>query len=180
LSDGMLQLESGRDPLTNLFNRRFLSIVLQREVELSLSKGIRFAILLVDIDHFKKVNDTHGHDAGDTVLEQIGDMLATVVRAGDFVFRYGGEEFLVVLTDVNAEQALKVAEKIRNRIHNHAFLLSQDKRLRLSASIGVAVHDGHPDYTRAISQADRALIEAKHSGCNHCILADPSGGGART
>lgn len=167
-----LDLESGKDALTQLLNRRFLPAILGREAELSRKQGKRFALLLLDIDHFKSINDRHGHEAGDRVLQQIAALLLNSVRAGDFVFRYGGEEFLIVLVESDGTHALRVAEKIRQRIESEAFLLAGEQHLRVSTSIGVALDDGHPDYQRLIEQADRALYRAKHGGRNRCVLGD--------
>lgn len=93
------------------------------------------------------------------------------VRAGDFIFRYGGEEFLIVLTEVDSKQAQDVAEKIRQRIESVEILLGDERIIRVSVSIGITLSDGHPDYQRQIERADKALYEAKHSGRNRCILA---------
>ncbi|THF62005.1 diguanylate cyclase [Pseudothauera rhizosphaerae] len=175
LADAMFErfvdLESGKDALTQLLNRRFLPAILSREADISRSQGKPFALLLVDVDHFKHINDRHGHDAGDRVLQQIASLLLNTVRSGDFVFRYGGEEFLVLLVEVDELHALRVAEKIRNRVAQESFLLSDGHTLRVTASIGLALHDGHPDYQRLVNRADDALYRAKHDGRNRCVVA---------
>jgi diguanylate cyclase len=168
----LTDMEVGRDPLTQLFNRRFLPTIMKKEVELSRRKGSSFALLMIDVDFFKKVNDTHGHESGDRVLQQVAALAINKTRAGDFIFRYGGEEFLLLLTEVDVNQAQEVADKIRQTIETADILLSGGKTLRVTVSIGVALSDGNPDYQRVIERADKALYTAKNSGRNRCVLAD--------
>ena len=106
-----LEMEHGRDALTRILNRRYLETIMQNETAISMQHSRPFAALLLDIDFFKRVNDTYGHDAGDTVLRQFAEILTECVRVNDYVFRYGGEEFLVVLGDVDEERALQLAQK---------------------------------------------------------------------
>ena len=164
-------LEVGRDALTQLFNRRYLPAILKREIELSRRKGLSFAVVMLDVDHFKKVNDSHGHDAGDLVLQQVATLMTNRLRSADFLFRYGGEEFLLLLTEVDEENALKVAEKLRSCIAEAVVILPAEKTLNITASLGVALSDGHPDYERIIQRADAALYEAKNTGRNRVVLA---------
>jgi diguanylate cyclase len=170
LFDHLVDLEAGRDALTQLLNRRFLPSILSREVELSRRANKPFSLLLIDVDHFKDINDQHGHDAGDRVLQHLANVLVNVVRSGDFVFRYGGEEFLIISVEITPEQALQVAEKIRRAVENEAFLLSNGRTLRATISVGVAPHTGHPDYQHLIERADLALYAAKQAGRNRCIV----------
>jgi diguanylate cyclase len=174
ISDRMLTLEGGRDTLTKLFNRRFLRAILQREVRMSVGSGERFALIMVDIDYFKSINDRYGHTAGDGVLRQFAELLVATTRAGDFVFRYGGEEFLVLVTCVESPSAAIVAEKLRTAIDRHRFNMLDERGYNITASLGVAIHDGHPDYGRVIDQADQALLEAKRTGRNRWVLFEPS------
>jgi diguanylate cyclase len=169
--DRLSDLEVGRDTLTQLFNRRFLPSILKREIELCRRRNIAFAVLMVDVDHFKRVNDSFGHETGDRVLQQVAAHLINKVRAGDFVFRYGGEEFLIVLAEVDGAQAMQVAEKIRQRIEVSPLLISQERSLQVTVSVGVAASDGHPDYERMIERADGALYQAKREGRNRVIMA---------
>ena len=164
-------LEVGRDALTQLFNRRFLPSILKREIELSRRKGLSFAVVMLDVDHFKQVNDSHGHEGGDLVLQQVATLMTNRVRSADFVFRYGGEEFLLLLTELDQSQAFKVAEKIRESIAKTLVMLPAGKSLSVTASLGVALSDGHPDYERIIQRADAALYEAKNTGRNRVVLA---------
>jgi len=166
-----LEIEGGRDPLTRLLTRRFMPTIFQREVNISLRHGKPFAVLLIDADHFKAINDTHGHQAGDGVLTAIAEVLHGNVRAGDFVFRYGGEEFLILLTEMDAASAAVKAERLRAIVEEHAFTLA-GRPLHITASIGVALHDGHPDYEHTVRRADAALYEAKRRGRNRVVMAD--------
>ncbi|MGC9455913.1 MAG: diguanylate cyclase [Halothiobacillaceae bacterium] len=167
-----LEIESGKDSLTQLLNRRFLPAIMSREIEFARRSGKSFAVMLLDIDHFKQINDEYGHNAGDRVLQQVSSLILGNLRNGDFVFRYGGEEFLVLLVESTAESALRVAEKLRRLVEAESFILADDTALGVTLSAGIAMHDGHPDYQRLIDQADRALYQAKDGGRNCCVLAD--------
>ena len=174
ISDRMLTLEGGRDPLTKLFNRRFLRTILQREVRMSVTSGDRFGVIMLDIDHFKHINDHYGHSAGDSVLRQFAELLCATIRAGDFIFRYGGEEFLVIVSSVDKDALQVVADKIISAIRRYRFKLLDEAGHRITASLGIALHDGHPDYGRLVEQADAALLKAKEHGRNRWMLHDPA------
>lgn len=172
------ELEAGSDALTRLLNRRFLPTVLRTEIELAGSHRHEFAVLLLDVDHFKRINDEHGHDAGDRALQHLAGLLTQSVRSSDYVFRLGGEEFLVVLVAAGAERAVAFAETLRERIAASPLPLADGRMLPISASIGVAPYDGHPDYERLLARADRAMYAAKRGGRDRVALAetDPPGG----
>ncbi|WP_075880139.1 diguanylate cyclase [Vreelandella massiliensis] len=173
LLDNMLErasgLEAGRDSLTSLLNRKFLPVVLNREIEMGRRANKRFALLMVDIDHFKAFNDNHGHDAGDSVLQQVASLLDAATRGGDYVFRMGGEEFLLVLVDTDPEGSRLFAERLRRTIAHEPMLVAGDTLLNVTISVGVTLHDGHPDYQRSLQRADQALYQAKHNGRN-CVV----------
>lgn len=169
--DRILDMEVGRDVLTQLYNRRFLPTILRREVEVARRQRNTFCVLMIDVDHFKRVNDEHGHETGDRVLQAMAALLLAHSRVSDFFFRYGGEEFLGVINEVDASQAMALAEKMRARIEQAAIPISDDKTLRVTVSIGVAMHAGHPDYSHLINQADTALYEAKRTGRNRVVQA---------
>ena len=165
------EAENGRDTLTRLLNRRFLPAVMNREIKLAQTRHTHFALLLLDLDHFKHVNDSHGHDAGDQVLQQVASLLMGSVRNGDFVFRYGGEELLVMLVEVNAEAASHLAELIRQRIEMTPIAIGQGRSVHVTASIGLAMYTGHPDHLHLIKQADEAMYLAKQQGRNRVVFA---------
>jgi diguanylate cyclase len=164
LFDMVAEIESGSDPLTNVLNRRFLPSVVGREISIARRQRSEFSVLLLDIDHFKAINDEHGHSGGDQVLRQFAEVLHQSCRSSDFVFRYGGEEFLVVLVDAGQEAAMAAAQKLGAEIRRHVFNVTEAGPLRITASIGVATFDGHPDYAYLIDRADKALYRAKQAG----------------
>ncbi|CUI46513.1 diguanylate cyclase [Achromobacter xylosoxidans] len=169
LFDMVAEIESGSDPLTNVLNRRFLPSVIGREILIATREHSTFSVLLLDIDHFKAINDSHGHAGGDQVLRQFAEVVHQSCRSSDFVFRYGGEEFLVVLVDTAREAALAAAEKLGAEIRRHAFAIPEAGSLRITASIGVATFDGHPDYAYLIDRADKALYQAKQAGRDRSV-----------
>lgn len=170
--DGIGDLESGRDALTRLLNRRFLPTILRREISLQANTGRQFAVLMLDLDHFKAINDAHGHEAGDRALKHVAALLVENTRGSDYLFRYGGEEFVVVLGSVSRDDALAIAEGLRNAIASSPVVLADGQALPLTGSIGVAVQDGHPDYERVLARADAAMYEAKRSGRDRVVIDD--------
>ncbi|MCX8998994.1 GGDEF domain-containing protein [Rhizobiaceae bacterium BDR2-2] len=169
LFDHLVRMESGSDALTHLLNRRFLPTILGREIGLARSKGIVFSLLLLDIDHFKTINDQYGHETGDRTLQQIAQTLSRLTGSGDFLFRYGGEEFLIVCAECDAARAHIVAERIRREIENRPIELPDQTRIRVTLSVGLSTYDGHPDYHRLIQHADQALYHAKATGRNRTV-----------
>ena len=164
------ELDAGCDALTNLLNRRFLPTVLRREIELAEKSADSFAVLLLDLDHFKAINDEHGHEAGDRALQHVAGILSQFTRGSDYVFRYGGEEFVVVLVAVEERQAMVIADGLCRRIVDTPVTLADGQLLPISASIGVALYDGHPDYERVMARADAAMYQAKKQGRNRVVL----------
>jgi two-component system cell cycle response regulator len=158
---------SVRDSLTDLFNHRYTVEILRREFERVERYHGGVSVLMIDIDHFKMVNDRYGHPAGDAVLREIARVLLDVLRTSDAVGRYGGEEFLVVVPHTHLEDARQTAERLRQRIENHTFRAA-DHELSVTVSIGVATYpDGSsrsPD--DLIREADAALYRAKEQGRN--------------
>ncbi|MDZ7750298.1 MAG: GGDEF domain-containing protein [Gammaproteobacteria bacterium] len=171
MSEHMVHHEGARDPLTRVFNRRYLPTVFRHENEVCLKYHATSSVVVTDIDHFKEVNDTHGHDAGDRILVEFAELLLGGVRAGDYVFRFGGEEFLLLLAGANAEQAADLAERLRIQVAEHRFTTRDDVTVPLTASFGVARHLCGPDYMESVKRADVALYEAKEQGRNRCIMA---------
>ena len=159
------------DPLTGLHNRRYMSGQLGALVKRATLGGDPVAALVIDIDHFKRVNDTFGHDVGDEVLREFAVRLATNVRAIDLACRLGGEEFVVIMPDSGLEAAHKVAERLRLHISGSPFRVQgADEPLSVTVSIGVAATLGDGDAPEAlIKRADAAVYDAKRSGRNQVI-----------
>ncbi|MDX9844985.1 MAG: GGDEF domain-containing protein [Aquabacterium sp.] len=171
LFERQLEVENGRDTLTRLLNRRFLPSVLSREIKVASERRTQFAVLLIDVDHFKQVNDEHGHEVGDLVLQQAAVLILDSVRNGDFVFRYGGEEMLVMLVEIDQPVALRIAETLRQRFEQAEFMVGQGRTLKVTISVGVAMYDGHPDYQYLINRGDQAMYQAKQTGRNRVCVA---------
>lgn len=172
IADELMELDSGIDPLTRLYNRRYLETILRRHTDIAVKQNIYYSVLLMDMDHFKGVNDNHGHDNGDLALKQFAEDILLAVRASDFVFRYGGDEFLVVLGSSRTADAMVIAERIRQRCDHHLFQTLGGEPIRLTCSIGIASFDGYPDYVRVIREADEALYEAKAAGGNRIVIRE--------
>lgn len=166
LSKQLIQTSEKKDPLTKVYNRRFLDTILLQETMRSQRMQKNYSIVMLDVDHFKRINDHHGHDAGDNVLATIGELINQYIRVSDFAFRFGGEEFLLVLTECNANKAQTVSQKISNVIANHVFKTSNANDLQVTISAGVAEFDGQPDYQHTIKKADQALYFSKENGRN--------------
>lgn len=166
LFDRVAQLEGGRDPLTQLLNRRFLPTVLARELALAKSGVSTFSVLMADLDYFKRINDAYGHDGGDAILRQVAEILQASTRSGDYVFRYGGEEFLLLLVDTDKDALSVVAQKLCETVAEKTFRLPNGDTTRMTISIGAAAYDGHPDPEYLVKRADNALYEAKVEGRN--------------
>jgi diguanylate cyclase (GGDEF)-like protein len=165
-----------RDGLTGLYNRRFLDEVLEHNLAKLKRESKHAGLLLLDVDHFKRFNDTHGHQAGDEALRRVGATLTAAVRASDVVCRYGGEEFLVFLPECEIEEATAKAEAIRIAIATTALTVDNQPIPPVTASIGLAMFPG-TGTTRGqlIQMADRALYRAKGAGRNRVMVAEPVG-----
>lgn len=168
-----LQEQAIRDPLTGLFNRRFFDEYFDKELMRSIRSETPISLLMVDIDHFKSVNDRFGHDVGDKVLEMLGEILKSMFRVSDVSCRFGGEEFLVLLPGLASDQAYNRAEALRDRFEQATkdaeFLYSQ-----VTISIGISNYPVHGDNTRDLFRiSDKALYEAKEQGRNRvCCYSD--------
>src|SRR5690606_21183411 len=118
-------------------------------------------------------NDSYGHEVGDLVIQQVAALLNNQCRAGDFLFRMGGEEFLVVLVDINPARATQFCERIRESVAQQKFMLPNDRTISVTVSIGLSAYNGHPDYNYLLRQADEALYRAKNEGRNKvCVQAE--------
>jgi two-component system cell cycle response regulator len=161
------------DPLTGLYNRRYLDNHLNVLFNRSMARGRPLSVLITDIDRFKHVNDTYGHDGGDEVLREFANRVRSTIRGADLACRYGGEEFVVVMPDTSPEIAAAVAERLRAAIENAPFMLKHaGEALNVTASFGIASRITSvltPD--QLMKQADLALYEAKNTGRNRVVAA---------
>jgi two-component system cell cycle response regulator len=155
------------DPLTGLYNRRYGLHHLERIAARCRGNGVNAGVILLDIDHFKVVNDTHGHPVGDILLTELAEMLRRQVRVEDVVCRIGGEEFMAVLPDTQLEQVQLVAERLRNSVSEIPIRVPSGGKLSVTVSMGVTMLDAEDnDPAEAMARADRALYHAKDSGRN--------------
>lgn len=167
-----LKMQSIRDPLTGLFNRRYMEESFERELRRAARRQSGMGVLMIDLDHFKKLNDSMGHDAGDAVLRSFGSLLKDHFRADDIVCRYGGEEFTVILPDASAEEAYKRSIELcaatRRMLVQHKGQMVDS----VTISIGVAILGQHGMTTDGLlGAADSALYAAKRQGRDRVIVA---------
>jgi diguanylate cyclase (GGDEF)-like protein/PAS domain S-box-containing protein len=166
-----LKEQTIRDPLTGLFNRRYLEETLGRELARALREGFPIGMVMIDIDHFKQVNDTHGHKAGDLILQALGNLLLGGIRAGDIACRYGGEEFLLILPQASKAITTERAEQWRTGFEALRTVYGE-KSLQATISLGVAVYPVDGVTSEAvIHAADQAMYRAKTSGRNRVVLS---------
>ena len=159
------------DALTGLFNRRYMETHLATLVEQAAARGKPLAVLILDIDYFKAINDGHGHDAGDDVLREFALRIRKSIRNIDLACRYGGEEFVIVMPETDMAVATMVAERLRRRIASEPFAIQQGARnLDVTISIGIAALDGPADNAAGVlKRADTALYRAKRDGRNRVV-----------
>lgn len=159
------------DDVTGLYNQRYLNILLDQEIERYKRGNVSFSVLFIDVDHFKLVNDKNGHMVGSQILKEIGEIVKKSVRAVDFCFRYGGDEFLTILTSTNAEQATVVANRICKSVRETPFIMNGNK-VQVTLSIGVACFPEHAQTKEKILQvADEAMYCGKNLSRNIVYLA---------
>ena len=162
-----------RDGLTRCYNHKYFKMRLEQEMVRARRYRSPLSLGLLDVDHFKRVNDTHGHPSGDAVLAHLASLLIASVRSSDIVARYGGEEFAFVLVEAGAPEAAIVAERMRARVEAHEFEVPVGARLRASASIGLAEAIPQESAAALLQRADAALYEAKAQGRNRVRVAQP-------
>jgi diguanylate cyclase (GGDEF)-like protein len=175
-----LRLQAIRDPLTGLYNRRYMQEFLEREIHRARRRGRPLAVMMLDLDNFKRYNDTFGHPAGDEALRFVGDTLLLSVRSEDLACRYGGEEFCVILPECSLQQAAVRAEEIRTRLKElHSERASEIPGV-ITVSIGVAAFEETTDKGNLLLKfADDALYQAKRAGRDRVVVARPATGAAR-
>ena len=160
------------DDLTKLYNGRYLNVVLDREMKRSERYRNFFCVLFMDIDFFKRVNDAHGHLVGSRVLVEVGTVLRACVRDSDTVVRYGGDEFVVLLVETNADEAMIVAERMRKMVEAESFVKGAGLTIRLTISIGIAAFPEHATTKQTLlNLADQAMYRGKESTRNVVYLA---------
>lgn len=164
-----LKEASTHDPLTGLANRRLIIERLKQEDERAARRGPGYTVALIDADHFKRINDEHGHDGGDQVLVGLAQILKSCTRGGDLCGRWGGEEFLTLLTDADAASAQAVAERMLAGVRRLALPMG-DAMPQVTVSIGLTEHRPGEGYFETIRRADSALLEAKRGGKDKWVL----------
>lgn len=173
----LLEEENITDSLTGVYNRRFLDRRLGEEFSHSRQFGSPFSILMIDIDHFKEINDTAGHHAGDQVIAKLAQLILSIIRGSDLLVRFGGDEFVIIALNTPAETAGGFAEKIVKRIDAHTFKVTVNQNstleIHLTISLGVAsFSEDIVEIAQLISNADKALYNAKRDGRN-CVRVYP-------
>lgn len=172
LLQSKLREQAIRDPLTNLFNRRYLEETLDHEIARAAREGYSICMMMIDLDHFKRVNDTYGHEAGDNVLKAIAATLSAETRRGDFACRYGGEEFVVVMPNIHKDMAYERAESLRNTL-NSLYIPYGIYSLTITISMGIACYPSNGLTREAILRAaDKAMYAAKEAGRDHILSYD--------
>jgi diguanylate cyclase (GGDEF)-like protein len=161
---------ANRDYLTGLYNRRFFFKVAQEYYDSAIINGKTFALLMIDVDYFKKVNDTIGHDAGDMVLQACADSIKESCHGSDIICRFGGEEFLVLLKDISQDNALTLADSIRNAVAQKVVSTPSENSVSITISIGITLMASE-NLSEMIKIADKMLYRAKDSGRN-CVAAN--------
>ncbi|WP_339650305.1 diguanylate cyclase [Halopseudomonas pelagia] len=169
-----LKKQAATDPLTRLYNRRFFFSEADYLLELAKNKGTPLAVLVIDIDHFKQVNDQYGHSCGDQVIVNIAQTLKKHSRTHDLVARFGGEEFVVLLPEADLQEASQCAERIRASVQALEVPVNTHDMVRCTVSIGIAeIMLGNDSVEAALKRADKALYHAKHSGRNQLCIETP-------
>ncbi|QQD19377.1 diguanylate cyclase [Spongiibacter nanhainus] len=173
LEQTLNQLAS-RDSLTQCWNRRMIDELFDSTLAEARRKGSALCVMMVDIDHFKAINDTYGHAIGDTALQHMVAILNQNLREYDQVGRYGGEEFIVVLPTTDRDSAWGIAERVRSAVEYQPSVLSDGREISMTVSIGLAMFEPKrdPDRRSLMERADQALYKAKRSGRNRIIVAD--------
>ena len=164
--EALVKQENGKDSLTQLLNRRFIPTIMRREISLALHSRKPFTLAMLDIDYFKQINDSYGHNTGDMTLKNVAAVIYEHIRSSDYVFRYGGEEFMILLVESDESQASIILETLSKKIAELHIAASVTESFSITVSIGVAEYDYHPDYKQLVDKADRALYLAKSHGRN--------------
>ena len=162
----LLQNQATRDPLTSLYNRRYFEDEVKKQIIRAKNEKLPYSVLMLDADHFKNVNDTYGHKTGDKVLIELASKAEKALRDKDIVARYGGEEFIIFLPEINAVQAEKVADRLRQSISTIVVYSDDNQEVRFTVSVGVSSSDISDNVDMLVKTADEALYRAKQNGRN--------------
>ena len=167
-----LKLLASIDPMTKLYNRRYFSDISEEMFKTNKREHKTLSLIMLDIDNFKKINDTYGHHVGDKVIISIADILKEHTRKGDVVCRYRGEEYMILLPETDTQRCLKIAAEIRLAVENMIIKLERNRELNVTISIGISMSDMLVDNNIdiAVNKVDNALYEAKRGGKNSVIL----------
>lgn len=172
-----LEIENITDPLMGINNRRYLERRLHEEFSKARRHDLPLSVMMLDIDHFKNVNDTYGHDGGDLVLKNLGALITKTIRESDCVSRYGGEEIVIIFPMTDGKNAVQMAERLRKEIEASvivpADMEKEGREIRITVSIGIA--ENIPDVSNAedlVKRADTAMYRAKNEGRNRVVLCD--------
>jgi diguanylate cyclase (GGDEF)-like protein len=160
---------SNTDGLTKLYNKRYFDEKLKSEIALVKNLGDPLSLLILDLDNFKKINDTHGHPVGDQVLRRLGEIVQASIRETDCACRYGGEEFAVILPGTDREKSLDVAERIRQAMAADIFETSRGNKFSITVSIGLGQYITGETCAELIRRTDQALYQAKGRGKNQTV-----------
>lgn len=168
LNTKLLSLEFSKDPLTGALTRRGFNKIIQKHFEIAELTGLPISVIITDIDFFKKINDTYGHLAGDEALKHFVKIIKKNLRKSDYVFRFGGEEFVILLPNTSLKEAVELAERIRKSLENTP-LIYEGKEIKITASFGVKEVKPDEPVDKIIKEADEKLYKAKESGRNKVI-----------
>ena len=164
---------ANKDPLTNLYNRRYFNDVADTLLSMAHRQQQEFSIFMLDIDRFKLINDTYGHNAGDVVLKKLSNLLTTSIRQSDVAIRFGGEEFVVLLPNTNIDGAVLIAKKLKEAIENIEIKIPNIDIIKFTVSIGISQCDCSKNaevIDDLVHKADEALYEAKRAGRNKIVI----------
>lgn len=157
------------DSLTGLYNRRYFDLYVEKAIPLSELTDAPLFLIMIDIDYFKKINDTYGHHCGDEVLKGLASILRTNLRASDALIRMGGEEFVILLPETILEECKHIAERLHNEV-KQTKIIYENKEISLTISVGVAQYNKEP-INKFVEKADSALYQAKQTGRNRIVYA---------
>lgn len=171
-----LEKQSVTDPLLGIYNRRYADEKVKEQTALAARYNLPFSLFILDIDHFKQVNDRYGHTVGDNVLRYVSKIISVALRESDIFARYGGEEFLGIFPNTNAESAFDLAERIRKLVAGLDIDISQDRSkpvqtIQITVSIGISSFSTSTNELSLVDAADKALYQAKQNGRNQTVLS---------